>query len=291
MGADLFASDAHFTELVSVASNALKTDLRKICLRGPDRELTRTEFLQPLMVAVSLGYARKLISERGVEPHIVLGHSLGEISALTVAEALSDEQAVLLAVERGRLMALDAAKSNGGMMAVISNDRARVFDTLSELLKNGTVYLANDNSPVQNLLSGTVADLEEASWRLSAVAGVTCKKLPVAGAWHSPLMQEARDGLARYLETLSFKTPRMPILMNVSAEPETDPERIRALLLRNLTEPARWRSSMERLKTMDANTLFEIGPGRVLSGLARANGFGGEIQIVNVNNLNRLMRV
>lgn len=288
MAADLFASDPHFQGLVEAASGLVKADLRKICLRGPDRELSRTEYLQPLMVAVSLGYARKLTQECGVKPDIALGHSLGEISALAAAEVISDEQAVALAAERGRLMSEAAAQSEGGMMAVLTDNRPAALDALAELLDKGAVFLANDNAPAQFLLSGASAGLEEAQRRLASAPGVSCKRLPVAGPWHCPLMNSVAEGLARWLETLELRPPRIPILMNVSATEETDPAAIRSLLLRNLTEPARWRQSMERLKALGPETLFEIGPGRVLSGLARANGLGARVRILNINNLRGL---
>jgi [acyl-carrier-protein] S-malonyltransferase len=283
MAAELFQSDAAFCELVTLASTCAGTDLRKICLRGPERELVKTENLQPLLVAVSLGYWAELV-KGGTEPDLVLGHSLGEITALAAAGVLTPHEAVQVAARRGQLMGTAAAKLAAGMLAVISPQRERTLATLAGPLETGQVFLANDNAPDQVLLSGPIAGLEEAARLVAGAKLGVCKRLPVAGPWHSPLMSDAQRDFALFLETLPFKAPRVPLLMNVSASPESMPEIIRRLVARNLTEPVPWRLCMERLRQMQPGALFEIGPGRVLSGLARANGFGDETRIFNVNN-------
>jgi [acyl-carrier-protein] S-malonyltransferase len=145
--------------------------------------------------------------------------------------------------------------------------------------------LANDNTPNQFVLSGEITALEQAAQLIAAEKFGQCRRLPVAGPWHSPAMAEARREFEAWLGPVEFRTPQVPLLFNVTAATETDPGKIRQLVVRNLVEPVRWRSCMEQLRTAGATTLFEIGPGRVLSGLARANGFGDETRVCNVNNL------
>jgi [acyl-carrier-protein] S-malonyltransferase len=283
MAEELFQGDAAFCRLVQRASECAGADLRKLCLRGPERELVKTEFLQPLLVAVSLGYYRRLLG-RDLEPDIVLGHSLGEITALAAAGVLTDDEAVQVAARRGQLMGAAAARSPGGMLAVLSPQRTQVLARLSGLLQAGQVSLANDNAPGQMVFSGASAGLAAAAETLRQAKLGPYKRLPVSGPWHSPLMAPASEQFALWLAGLAFKKPRIPVLMNTSATAEVEPETIRRLVVRNLTEPVQWRACMERLKELRIQELFEIGPGRVLSGLARANGLGDPIRVFNISN-------
>jgi [acyl-carrier-protein] S-malonyltransferase len=284
MAEELFQCDTAFCRLVQLASECAGADLRKLCLRGPERELVKTEFLQPLLVAVSLGYYRRLLGS-DLEPDIVLGHSLGEITALAAAGVLTDDEAVQVAARRGQIMSAAAARSPGGMLAVLSPQRTEVLTLLSGLLQTGQVSLANDNAPGQMVFSGASAGLAAAAEILSQAKLGPCKRLPVSGPWHSHWMAQASEEFATWLAGMAFKKPRIPVLMNTSAATEVEPETIRRLVVRSLTEPVQWRSCMERLKEMRALELFEVGPGRVLSGLARANGFGGDTRVCNINNL------
>jgi [acyl-carrier-protein] S-malonyltransferase len=284
MGADLFQSDPAFCRLIDQASESAGIDLRNICLRGPDRELVKTQNLQPLLVAVSLGYHRHLIAT-GIRPAVVLGHSLGEISALNAAGVLTPEDAVRVAARRGAFMGSVAAQLNGGMLAVLSTNRPRILEVLSGLLQAGRVFLANDNAPGQLLLSGLADGLAGAADAIADAKLGACKRLPVAGPWHSPLMLPAQRQFSAWLQEIPFSQPTVPVLMNASAALEQSAQSIRHLVIRNLTEPVQWRACMERLAQMWPRILYEIGPGRVLSGLARANGLGNEVQIRNVNRL------
>lgn len=282
MGADLFRSDAAFRDLVDLASECAGANLRAICLRGPERELVKTSNLQPLLVAVSLGYWGKL-RRCGLEPDVVLGHSLGEISALAAAGVLSPEQAVRVAAKRGGLMAQTAEALAGGMIAILSPARQQVLEILTDLIKQGSVFVANDNSPDQLLVSGTLAGLEAAICLISTARLGSCRKLPVSGPWHTPFMSDAQKQFALWLHGVSFQAARVPLLMNVSARLERDAETIRQSIARSLTEPVQWRASMQHLRALRPEALFEVGPGRVLSGLARANGFGDQTRVINVN--------
>jgi [acyl-carrier-protein] S-malonyltransferase len=284
MAADLFKSDQHFRELVRRASERTGADLEKICLRGPERELTRTRNLQPLLVCVSLGYLRHLAG-RGTQPSKVLGHSLGEISALAAAGIVSFETAVDIAAKRGELMDAAASGVAGGMAAVLSSERETVLQLLAQKFSNAQLVLANDNAPNQIVLSGEVTAVEEFAAIVSAEKLGQCRRLAVAGPWHSPLMASAQREFSTWLDTVEFNTSKVPVIFNVTSETESDPVKIRQLIARNLLEPVRWRTAMDSLRGVEKLALFEIGPGRVLSGLARVNGFGDDVKIFNINNL------
>ncbi len=284
MASDLFKADAAFCELVCRASERAGSDLEKICRRGPERELTRTKNLQPLLVCVSLGYLRQL-TDKGIRPDKVLGHSLGEISALAAAGIVSFETAVDIAAKRGELMDAAAARGQGGMTAVISSEREAVLQLLAQKFAGGQLVLANDNTPNQLVLSGEVTALEQFAALVTAEKLGQCRRLAVAGPWHSPLMESAQREFSSWLDAVEFHAPKVPVIFNVTAEAETDPAKIRQLIARNLVAPVRWRTAMDSLRGMEKLTLFEVGPGRVLSGLARASGFGDEVKIFNINNL------
>jgi [acyl-carrier-protein] S-malonyltransferase len=272
-----------FHELVCRASERTGSDLEKICLRGPERELMRTKNLQPLLVCVSLGYLRHL-TDKGIQPDKVLGHSLGEISALAAAGIVNFETAVDIAAKRGELMDATAARVSGGMTAVIST-RKTALQSLAQKFPNAQIVLANDNAPNQLVFSGEIAALEQFAALVASEKLGQCRRLAVAGPWHSPLMAQARLEFSSWLETIEFHPPKVPLVFNVTAATETDPPEIRRLIARNLVEPVCWRTAMESLRGTEKLALFEVGPGRVLSGLARANGFGGETRICNINNL------
>ena len=284
MAADLFKADAPFRELVRRASKRTGSDLEKICLRGPEREQTRTKNLQPLLVCVSLGYLRHL-TDKGIRPDKVLGHSLGEISALAAAGCVSFETAVDIAAKRGELMDAAATRVSGGMSAVIAPERKKVLHLLAQHFSSAQLVLANDNAPNQIVVSGEIAALERFTALVASGKLGQCRRLAVAGPWHSPLMAPAQQEFSGWLETIEFHPPKVPLVFNVTAGVETDPQKIRQLVARDLVEPVRWRTAMDSLRGAEKLALFEIGPGRVLSGLARVNGFGGETRICNVKNL------
>jgi [acyl-carrier-protein] S-malonyltransferase len=283
MGADLFRKDSTFRQWIHQASQWANTDLERICLRGPQRELRQAQVLQPLLVAVSLGYFQQL-KEQGIQPGVVLGHSLGEISALAAAGVMDSAQAVEVAVHRGQLMRSQAAQLNGGMLALTMPDRDAALAALADLLQDQRVFLATDNAPTQCVLSGPNSELEEVARLLSRQHLASCRMLSVSGPWHCPLMAKAAQEFGQWLQSVPFRPPKIPVLMNGSMLPKQEPEQARIWLAQNLANPVLWRQSMDCLRSMRPTTLLEVGPGRVLSGLARANGFGQEVRIVPVNN-------
>jgi len=284
MAADLFREDGRFRALIAHAEVLVGRDLRTLCLRGPEKVLARTDLLQPLLVAVSLGYHRQL-TDRGITPDVVAGHSLGEISALAAAGVVTDETAVTLAAWRGELMQAAAAGMDGGMLAVGTERREEFLGWFASSASPGEVVVANDNAPGQLVLSGRREMLGELAGRISSEGFGRHRLLDVAGPWHGPWMVEARDRFARRARQIPFAPPLIPILMNATARPAVDPEQIRDLVVGSLTAPVRWREVMERLREMAVGTMLEVGPGRVLSGLARQNGFPATTRIFPVGSL------
>ncbi len=280
MAADLFHADAEFRALVQRAGEHVGVDLAKICLRGPEKMLRCTAYLQPLLVAVSLGYLRHLTGH-GVTADVLLGHSLGEITALGAGGVVSVEDAVLMAAKRGQLMEAVAGRVHGGMLAVTTAHRERVLQLVDGL----QVVLANDNTPQQFVLSGELVVLERIARQISQDQLGRSQLLPVNGPWHSPFMAAARTEFATWVVRLNFQVPRVPLILNATGTAETDPATIKRHVIDTLAGPVQWRRCLECLRAMQPRQLYEIGPGRVLSGLARANGFGFETRVWNINNL------
>jgi [acyl-carrier-protein] S-malonyltransferase len=284
MGADLFKSDPAFRALVQHASQCVGENLEPICLRGPEKKLVRTKFLQPLLVAVSLGYYRQL-SERGVKPDVVLGHSLGEITALVAAGIVTPEAAVRIAAKRGELMEEASANVDGAMLAVELKERTKLLDGLAGAISEGRVVLANDNAPTQIVLSGERPALVAGAEFIAREKLGKCRFLSVSGPWHSPFMAAAAARFGAWLGDFPLLPPRVPILFNATALSATGAREICSLVSGVLAEPVLWRECMNRVRERQPEALFEIGPGRVLSGLARLNHLPEETRIVSVNNL------
>lgn len=284
MGADLFKSDSAFRRLVSLASELVGEDLERTCLRGPEKRLAQTRLLQPLLVAVSLGYLRCL-NEQGARPDLVLGHSLGEITALAAAGIVTPDDAVRIAVRRGELMEEAAFQVDGAMLVVSTEDRAGLLDWIASAQPGNKVVLANDNAPTQVVLSGERSAIAACAEFISAGKLGKSRFLAVSGPWHSPFMAAAATRFEDWLREIPMRPPRTPMLFGVEAAGGETVENIRAMISGALARPVRWSSCMAALRAMNPSRLYEVGPGGVLSGLARANGLGGEIPILRVGSL------
>ena len=241
MAADLFRADEQFRDLVRLASAETGEDLEKICLRGPDKLLRRNSLLQPLLVAVSLGYWRRL-RERGLRADAIVGHSLGEISALGASGVLTADESVIVAAKRGQLMEQEAGKGRGGMLAVTSIRRDGLMELIADVSTRLPVALASDNAPDQIVLLGELDVLIEAQSLLGGRKSTRCRLLNVEGPWHSPLMVRARDEFRRWMERVEFKPPQTVLILNASGEAETNPQQIKELVVDALIAPVQWRT-------------------------------------------------
>ncbi|HOJ05611.1 MAG TPA: ACP S-malonyltransferase [Bacteroidota bacterium] len=265
MGKDLVERHVRARELFERANDIMGTDLMRICFEGPAEELTQTRYTQPAIFVHSVAVAEL----SGVTPDMAAGHSLGEYSALVVAGALSFDDGLRLVKKRGELMQEAGTRSPGTMAAVIGAEPALVDEVCAEAAASGIVQAANFNSPGQIVISGSVSGVDAAMELLKARGVRIVKKLPVSGAFHSPLMQYAQDELGAVLEQTPINDARFPVYSNVTAEAERDATTIRANLLAQVTSPVLWENSMRNMIRDGLSRAIEMGPGNVLQGLLK----------------------
>ncbi|MEM6328150.1 MAG: ACP S-malonyltransferase [Bacteroidota bacterium] len=273
MAADLAERFPEAREVVDRADAALGFALSGIMFSDAEdaaERLRQTEITQPALYVHSLA-AHAVLSRLGRDADVAAGHSLGEWSALAAMGAMSLEDGLLAVRRRGELMAQAGDVRPGTMAAVLGMDAADLDRVCAEATEagEGVVVPANYNDPGQIVISGDGPAVERASAMATEAGARRVVPLPVSGAFHSPLMAFAREGLAATLETLDLSEPRVPVVLNVTAEPTTDPETIRAKLLEQLTAPVRWAQSLERMAAMGTAQFVEVGAGKVLSGLAK----------------------
>jgi len=223
--------------------------------------LHRTEYAQPAVLIDSLA-KEEALRENGVKLGIVAGHSLGEYAALVSAGLLTPEEALLVVIERGRLM----ASVEGGMAAIVKLPVEEMRAICGSI--GSGVAVANYNGPMQVVISGEQKALKEAM-AAAERAGGRAIPLPVSGPFHSSLMTEAQAALVPQIESLSFDAPSVPVVSSVSGEVETDPARLKALLLTQITACVRWVDVVDSLVTSGVTCAVEVGPGEVLTGLGR----------------------
>jgi [acyl-carrier-protein] S-malonyltransferase len=267
MGQDLFDTDPGARELFELAEDTTGLPLRKLCFTGPMEELTLTVNLQPAVTVVNLCLYQAL-AQAGVKPQAVCGHSLGEYSALFAAGVLSAGDTIAAVRERGRLMHREAQKYPGAMAAVIGLTPGKLNGLVHPLTKEGPIALANFNTPEQTVISGTPEMVARAG-NLAKAEGARVVPLKVSGAWHSPLMMGANADFAAFMDTLNFQTPTLPLYLNATAAPETNPGILRAAMGAQLTSPVRWAELILNLKAAGVDTWVEVGPKNVLKGLVR----------------------
>lgn len=265
MGKDLYEHHTRAKELFDRANDIMECDLRTLCFEGPAEELKQTKFTQPGIFVHSVILSELL----EIIPTAAAGHSLGEYSALVAAGALSFEDGLRLVKKRGALMQEAGTRSPGTMAAVIGADIAVVEEACREAAEAGIVQPANFNSPGQLVISGSIAGIDRAMEILKKHGVRIVKKLPVSGAFHSPLMQYAQDELAAVLDGTAIRDAHFPVYANVTAAPVTAAADIRDNLLRQVTSPVLWHGSMEHMYNDGFTRFIECGPGNVLQGLLK----------------------
>ncbi len=267
MGQDLFDADPGARELFQLAEQTTGLPLQKLCFTGPMEELTLTVNLQPAVTVVNLCLYRALATA-GVQPAAVCGHSLGEYSALFAAGVLSAGDTLAAVRQRGRLMHREAEKYPGAMAAVIGLTPEKLKGVVHPFTKEGPIDLANFNTPEQTVISGAPAMVARAG-NAAKAAGAKVIPLKVSGAWHSPLMMGANADFGAFMDTLNFQAPHIPLYLNATAAPETNPAILRASMGAQLTSPVRWAELIVNLKVAGIDTWVEVGPKNVLTGLVR----------------------
>jgi len=250
------------------ADAALGFSISHLCFEGSEEALKQTENTQPAILSVSTAACR-VLAEHGVEPDYVAGHSLGEYSALVAAGALPFADAVRTVRNRGRYMQEAVPAGEGGMAAILGLSHAQVDQICKKAADGEVVSAANLNSPEQTVISGHTAAVKRAVELASQGGAKRAVVLAVSAPFHSALMMPAQQRLEADLRKLEFAPLRVPLVTTVDAEILTGGEEARGALIRQVSMPVRWEESMRELVEAGVNTLVEVGPGRVLSGLLR----------------------
>ena len=276
MGKELYENSAIAAEMFERANEILDFRISDIMFNGSADQLRATNVTQPAVFLHSVILAQVM----DITPDAVAGHSLGEFSALVAAGALSFEQGITLVAKRAAAMHKACQQTPGAMAAVITTDIATIENICRE--SKGVVVAANYNAPGQTVISGEEEAVNAVCAALK-VAGIRrALLLPVAGAFHSPLMESARTELEQAIAEAEFTIPRCPIYQNVDSKPHTDPEQIKANLIKQLTAPVRWSQSVEQMIADGINSFTEVGCGTVLQGLIRKTNSDVEVESVSV---------
>ncbi len=262
---DLYDAHAEARELCQAADRLLGFSLTDVMFNGTAEDLKQTKVTQPAVFLHSVVAQRLMTIEK---PDMVAGHSLGEFSALVACGALRFEDALLLVSARAQAMQA-ACEANPGTMAAVLGLPDEQVDAICKNHKDGVVVAANFNCPGQVVISGDVDAIDAACIAFKEAGARRALRLPVGGAFHSPLMAPAAEDLAQAINKTEFHKPFCPIYQNVTAKPSMNPEEIRENLLKQLTAPVRWTQSVQNMIADGATEFYEFGPGDVLKGLIR----------------------
>lgn len=264
MGKDLYDTYPEARRMMQRANEILGFNLTEVMFEGSDDALRQTHVTQPAIFLHSVVSCRLSTI---IRPDMVAGHSLGEFSALVAAKALYWEDALRLVSQRALAMQEACEMQPGTMAAVLALADDEVVEVCESI--DDMVVAANFNCPGQVVISGSLNGVEQACRAMKEAGAKRALKLPVGGAFHSPLMHPAAERLEKAILTTKFNIPKCPIYQNVSAKGETDPQTIQQHLLQQLTSPVRWTQSVEQMIADGATTFYEFGPGDVLKGLIR----------------------
>ena len=264
MGKDLYDTYPEAHAMMQRANEVLGFDLTEVMFEGTDEALRQTRVTQPAIFLHSIVAARLMTTLR---PDMVAGHSLGEFSALVAAEALYWEDGLRLVSQRAQAMQEACELQPGTMAAVLALADDKVVEVCSSI--EDVVVAANFNCPGQVVISGSLSGVDTACKALKEAGAKRALKLPVGGAFHSPLMQPAAERLQAAIMATTFHAPKCPVYQNVSAKAEMDKDIIQRQVLEQLTSPVRWTQSVQQMIADGATSFYEFGPGDVLKGLIR----------------------
>ena len=250
------------------ADEALGFPLSRLCFEGPEAELALTANTQPAILTASVA-AAAVLAERGIQPDLCAGHSLGEYSALVVSGALGFVDAVRLVRKRGEFMQDAVPVGTGAMAALLGIELAAAEQACAEAAQGEIVDVANINSPGQIVIAGHRGAVERAVKAAAALGGKKSMLLPVSAPFHSALMKPAASRLAAELEPVAVRAPRVPVARNVDALLTTKADDVKPCLIRQVASPVRWTDCLRTLEREGATTWLEVGPGRVLTGLLK----------------------
>jgi [acyl-carrier-protein] S-malonyltransferase len=266
MAKDLYDNSVEAKEMIKTADEAVGANLSHIMFNGPEDLLRQTEYTQPAIFLHSVVLASLI---RTLQPEAAAGHSLGEYSALVSAGAIQFYDAIKLVRERGKAMQQSGIDNPGTMAAILNLSPELVEEACREASVEGIVQCANFNSPGQIVISGSVPGVKKGMEICKAKGAKLVKELVVSGAFHSPLMQPAKDKLKTALDKTNFYDAKFPVYANVTAKPVTMKNEIKNLLFEQVTSPVRWEETIVNMVKDGADEFYEIGPGKVLQGLVK----------------------
>ena len=269
MLADIAKQHESLLETFDGASEQLGYDLWDLAQYGSQEEISRTEITQPLLLTASVAIWRLWQSLDGAMPAAMAGHSLGEWSALVCAGVVDFPDALNLVQKRAKYMQTAVPAGQGGMTAIVGLEDEKIRDACNSVSNGAVVTPVNFNAPGQVVIAGEAEAVARAGEACKDAGAKRALPLPVSGPFHTSLMQPAADKLAKDMEDVDFNSPQIPVIHNVTVSAETDPAVIKQLMIRQITGPVPWVSTVEKLAEMGIQTLVECGPGRVLSGLNR----------------------
>ena len=278
MGREIATVEGAAAAVYARADEVLGWSVRDVCWNGPADLLDDTRQTQPCLLTTSVAALRALGARADVRPAFVAGHSVGEYAALVAAGVLEFEAALRLVARRGELMA--SAGNGGGMLAVIGMDRDVVERVVDAVARPTELVVANDNAPGQVVVSGTLGALRAADPALRQAGARRVLPLPVSGAFHSPLMAPVAEELARAFEAEAWSDAAVPVVSNVTAEPQSDAHRLRALLAEQVRSPVEWVRCVERLVADGVDTMIELGAGSALAAMVRRIAPGVRVMAV-----------
>ena len=267
MGLELAQNYAKAKSVFDKADTFLRRQLSQLCFEGPEAELKQTENTQLAILTCSVA-TLNVLTESGVSPKVVAGHSLGEYSALVAAGVLDFSDALRLVSARAQFMAEAGKKQNGTMAAILGMEVEQLQNICD--MDQGVVKIANYNCPGQLVISGEIDAVKKAvALAADKIGARRCRILPVSGAFHSPLMDSAQHKFQNVIDSVPFHQPKIDIAMNVTGELATDTERIKHLLFQQITEPVQWEKSLHTIHNTGIKDFVEVGPGKVLTGLVK----------------------
>lgn len=284
MGQELYEAFPVARRIFDAADEALGFSLTQLCFAGPEEELKKTFNTQPAILTMSVA-CWEVLKEKGVEPALAAGHSLGEYSALVAAGALEFADAVRLVRKRGQFMQEAVPLGEGGMAAILGLDSETIVSVCKQVEAEGgeAVQAVNFNCPGQVVIAGKSAAVERAAAALKAAGAKRAVMLPVSAPFHSTLMQPAAQRLARELDAIAVRDAAIPVISNVTGQPMTAAAEIKRLLVAQAASPVVWEQCVQTLVQQGANCLVEVGPGKVLTGFTKK--IAKEVASANVEDL------
>ena len=286
MGKDIYENNEIAKQEFDKIFSSLSFDLKTAMFEGPEETLKKTKYTQPAIVAMSL-VLEKLVREKGIKPDFVAGHSVGEYAAFGSGEFLTLSDAVKLTAFRGETMNEIAESVNGGMAAIIGMESSKIEEVLKTV--EGVVEAVNFNEPKQTVIAGQKDVIERACVALKEAGAKRALPLAVSGPFHSSLMKPAGEKLKSEAEKYDFKEGTAKLIANTTAEIISTPAEIKAEIYAQSFGPVKWVDTVNKLKENGVDTIYEIGPGKVLAGLIKK--IDKELTVINVNSLDDIEKL